>query len=196
MFRHLAKISQALGPCAQSSVVTDSHRYTSRARIHTSTQTSFSPSNHPMDGSLGQLVDTLPPLASDHLFPQRDLSVRTCHGQDVACEGPRDSPYRIGEERVRVVGPVRQELGGCPCRGGGRSEMDLDGSVLCRRARRTGCQINVAMMRSLWTYLPTRGDVFTGKSDIRCPSDIPHPITMRVQGGLDFGARVGIPERR
>jgi hypothetical protein len=89
-----------------------------------------------LDGSLGQFVDTLPPLASDHLFPQRDLSIRTCHGQDVACEGPRDSPYGIGEEGVRVIGPVRQEFGRGPCGGWGRSEVDLDGSVLCRTAPR------------------------------------------------------------
>jgi hypothetical protein len=50
-----------------------------------------------------------------------------------------------------------------------------------------------ACTRALTTYLTTRGNVFTGKSDIRCPSDIPHPITVSVQGGLDLGARIGIP---
>ena len=75
--------------------------------------------------------------------------------------------------------------------------MDLDGSVLERRSRRAYYQIGDAMMRGgrseSMTYLTTRGNVFTGESDIRCPSDIPHPVTVSVQGGLDLGARVGIP---
>lgn len=76
------------------------------------------------------LVDALPSLATDDLLPQGDLAIRTSDGQDVPSETPRDPPYGIGEERVRVVRPVREELGRRPGRGGGRPEVDLDGSVL------------------------------------------------------------------
>jgi hypothetical protein len=78
------------------------------------------------------LVDALPSLATDDFLPQGDLAIRTSDGQDVPSETPRDPPYGIGEERVRVVRPVREELGRRPGRSGGRAEVDLDGSVLRR----------------------------------------------------------------
>jgi hypothetical protein len=78
------------------------------------------------------LIDALPSLATDDFLPQGDLAIRTSDGQDVPSETPRDPPYGIGEERVRVVRPVREELGRRPGRSGGRAEVDLDGSVLRR----------------------------------------------------------------
>jgi hypothetical protein len=78
------------------------------------------------------LIDALPSLATDDFLPQGDLAIRTSDGQDVPSETPRDPPYGIGEERVWVVRPVREELGRRPGRGGRRTEVDLDGSVLRR----------------------------------------------------------------
>ena len=76
------------------------------------------------------LVDAFPPLAPDDLFPKRHLAIGTSDRQDVPGETPRDPPHGIREERVRVIVPMREEFGRGPGRSRGRSEVDLDGSVL------------------------------------------------------------------
>lgn len=156
------------------------------------------------------LIDALPSLATDDFLPQGDLAIRTSDGQDVPSETPRDPPYSIGEERVRVVRPVREELGRRPGRGGGRAEVDLDGSVLRRasgarqsKSNRIEVVINndgisiqhpcdQTRPQRQPTHLPTCSDIFTGQPDVGCPRDVPHPIAMRVQGRLDLRASVQV----
>lgn len=88
---------------------------------------------------------------------------------------------------------MREELGRRPGRGGGRTEVDLDGSVLRRASLISNRLRRGPTFTSETTHLPTRSDVFTGQPDIRRPGDVPHPIAVRVQGRLDFRAPVQVP---
>ena len=142
------------------------------------------------------LVDAFPPLAPDDLFPKRHLAIGTSDRQYVPGETPRDPPHGIREERVRVIVPMREEFGRGPGRSRGRSEVDLDGSVLRGRVGypispvRPGWDTIVARRE---THLSTRSDVFTGEPDIGRPRDVPDPIGMRIQSRLDLGTCVGVP---
>jgi hypothetical protein len=89
---------------------------------------------------------------------------------------------------------MREELGRRPGRGRRRTEVDLDGSVL-RRASLISKRLRWGpTFTSETTHLPTRSDVFTRQPDIRRPSDVSHPIAVRVQGRLDFRAPVQVPK--